>query len=150
MPAPTSPSTMPAPTSPSTMPAPTTPPTVLPASSPVPQSTTPPPVLFFRGRLIQGENAQRNAGPQTRTYAQGNPMWNPYQQWGGGGGYQQWGPSYAYAQNNPRWNPWPYGPYNQQLLSRAYSQSYPSWNPWRGYAQQNERARIQNTYGYNK
>lgn len=93
-------------------------------------------------------NAQRqNAGPQTRTYAQGDPMWNSYA-WGGGGGYQQWGP-YAYAQNNPMWNPYPKGPYNQ-LPARAYSQSYPSWNPWRGYARQNERARIQNAYGYNK
>ena len=130
-------------------------PTTEPATSPVPQLPTQPPVLFFRGKLIQGEKTQQKAAPQTNQWGlQGAPGWGHgggYQQWAPqayaqGYRYQQWAPR-AYAQDNQRWGPWQYGPY------RAYSQSYPMWNPyiqWRDYARQNERARIQNMYGFNK
>ena len=127
----------------------TVPLTTQPAASPMPHSPTESPTLFFRGRLIQSENTQQqNAVPQiaqlgVNAYAQRNSMWNSY-----GYANPQWGPR-AYAQD--RGNPWPYapfgglrgGPHSQPSRWTAYSQS-------RDYAPQNERARIQNTYGFSK
>ena len=128
----------------------TVPLTTEPAASPMPLSPTESPTLFFRGRLIQSENThQQNTVPIDQlgfnAYAQGNSMWNSY-----GYAYPQWGPR-AYAQD--RGNPWPYAPFGgPRGAPQSYSQSS-RWNTYsqsRDYAPQNDRARIQNMYGFNK